>query len=526
MKTLHERPDYVLRFDKPKNTEIKHINGRWYLYERTTVYDPETGRSTKKSGRMIGAITEDGLVGKRVEARALREVVVVEAGATQYLYRENGDIRRLLGEHFPDCRRELFSLAVIRMVQDRALKRAEAHYETSILSAMWPGLRLDGPSLTGLLRRLGRDRLSIRAFMRSMAGGGDRFLMVDGHRILSASATLESAEKGYDSKRRYKRQVNLLYLFGIGGDGRGPRFYKKFPGSITDDGTVEELLREAGVEGEDCTLVGDKGFYSNENFDLVEELGLGYIIPLDRGSKVLEGEVPPSHVGYGSAFSFRRRSIYAKRIEGEGWVVHLFLDPHLLAEESADLVARLENKNAGLDKKRRAEHKRRAKGKGRLTEAELAALEEIPVIEHVGDRREMGTIAIRTNRLDLNSNQVYAIYKERQSIEQLFKTYDCTYEFDASYMQDDYAMEGWLFLNHLTMVMAVRALDMIADLDLTDVYSLDDLTQHLRKIKASKVDGKWYPTKVAKKVQTLCENLGISLGSVDQIIEQERASAP
>ena len=50
----------------------------------------------------------------------------------------------------------------------------------------------------------------------------------NGHRILSASATLESAEKGYDSKRRYKRQVNLLYLFGIGGDGRGPRFYKKF----------------------------------------------------------------------------------------------------------------------------------------------------------------------------------------------------------------------------------------------------------------------------------------------------------
>lgn len=93
-------------------------------------------------------------------------------------------------------------------------------------------------------------------------------------------------------------------------------------------------------------------------------------------------------------------------------------------------------------------------------------------------------------------------------------------------MQDDYAMEGWLFLNHLTMVMAVRALDMIADLDLTDVYSLDDLTQHLRKIKASKVDGKWYPTKMTKKVQALCENLGISLGSVDQIIEQERASAP
>lgn len=32
----HEKPDFVKNYNKPKNTEIKHINGHWYLYERTS----------------------------------------------------------------------------------------------------------------------------------------------------------------------------------------------------------------------------------------------------------------------------------------------------------------------------------------------------------------------------------------------------------------------------------------------------------------------------------------------------------
>lgn len=28
-----EKPDFILNFHKPENTEIKHIRGHWYLYE-------------------------------------------------------------------------------------------------------------------------------------------------------------------------------------------------------------------------------------------------------------------------------------------------------------------------------------------------------------------------------------------------------------------------------------------------------------------------------------------------------------
>ena len=49
---------------------------------------------------------------------------------------------------------------------------------------------------------------------------------------------------------------------------------------------------------------------------------------------------------------------------------------------------------------------------------------------------EMGTVSIRTNRLDLNSHQVYRTYKQRQAIEQFFRTYGAGMDFDASWNWD------------------------------------------------------------------------------------------
>ena len=49
-----DKPDFVANFTKPQNTEIKHIGNGWYLYHRSYVYDPNTKRSRKKPGTIIG----------------------------------------------------------------------------------------------------------------------------------------------------------------------------------------------------------------------------------------------------------------------------------------------------------------------------------------------------------------------------------------------------------------------------------------------------------------------------------------
>lgn len=521
-----DRPGFVNGFIKPKNTEIKHINGKWYLYERATVYDPQTGKSTKKSGKMLGSITADGFVPKKITVSAMREIEVVELGASQYFFQKGALVRQRLKEFFPDVWREIFAVAVIRLVQDRALRRCQSHYETSILSAIWPDLSLSAASLTRLLERIGQDRGTIRKFLLSLPREADRFLLVDGHRLLSASHSLEHAEVGYDAKCRYKPQVNLLYLFSLG-EGTGyPEYYKQYEGSITDVAAIGDLLRESGGKEGSCTLVTDKGFGSDANIDLIVDSSMNYLTPLKRGNLDVRGKVPLSHVGYSVGFTYHGRSIFAKRIDCGGYAVHLFLDPLLLANESADLLGRHERANTAIGAKREQELARRQKGKGRLTEEELETLVPHEFSDEIGTRLEMGTISIRTNRNELDSQHVYAIYKQRQAIEQFFKTFDCTLEFNASYMRSTCSLEAWLFLNHLSMTMAVQVLESIASIGRTKNLSLDDFIQGLRKIQAAKVDGTWYPAKVTKKVDTMCKQLGVRLESIDDIIQSERSSAP
>lgn len=83
-----EKPDFVMNFVRPANTEIKYIRGHWYLYERSNVYDPQLGRSRKKSGKILGSITEQGLVPSRARRGCANPVLndVVEVGAVNYVY--------------------------------------------------------------------------------------------------------------------------------------------------------------------------------------------------------------------------------------------------------------------------------------------------------------------------------------------------------------------------------------------------------------------------------------------------------
>lgn len=98
-----ENPDYVKNFIRPANTEIKYISRHWYLYERSNVYDLQIGRS-KKSGEILGSITEHGLIPNRARQVRVNPVLndVIEAGAVNYIYQRTEWMRHRLQMHFED----------------------------------------------------------------------------------------------------------------------------------------------------------------------------------------------------------------------------------------------------------------------------------------------------------------------------------------------------------------------------------------------------------------------------------------
>lgn len=128
----------------------------------------------------------------------------------------------------------------------------------------------------------------------------------------------------------------------------------------------------------------------------------------------------------------------------------------------------------------------------------------------------MGTVTIRTNQADLNSKQVYYMYKQRQAIEQYFKiygdtiNYGDTMKFEASYMRgrDE---EAWLFLNHLSSVFPIECLEEVARIEESKDISLKDLTQTLNKVTAVKMDNQWKVAPIKRAVEKLCKKLDSNL---------------
>ena len=82
-------PDWVLKH-KRKGTQINCVNGHYYLYEVSSVWNKEKGRAQKITKAYLGTITEDGLRPPKTTAQNLKFSSAVnlshkEFGASQYL---------------------------------------------------------------------------------------------------------------------------------------------------------------------------------------------------------------------------------------------------------------------------------------------------------------------------------------------------------------------------------------------------------------------------------------------------------
>ncbi len=497
-------------FKKPKNTEIKKIGKYWYLYERSTKYDPVTKKSKKVSGKMLGKITEEGFIKKKIKAEKLLEIETLEFGASSYFSTEYQEILKRLKIYFPVYYKEIFVLSIIRLVYGAAFKRIGTHYETSYLKKLFPNIALSSSSISRLLDYLGKNRTSIKDYMNSFDRKEKRFILFDGHKIISESKNLEISDKGYDSKKRYKDQCNLIYIFSLEGDNYYPEFYKNFNGSIPDITAFNDILKESKIKKEKSIIIADKGFHSIENVGLIDELDVEYIMPLKRGNKEIKENVPSSTTEYDAVFQFNKRTIYSKTFYGEDYNCHLFLDTKLLNDEISSLVDRTEKSNILIEKSIRKEQKRREKGKGKLTDDELNSFKIVDAMDVIQKAKETGTITLKTNT-KLEAKEVYEVYKKRQAIEQFFKMYDNELGFSKSYMRTDYSLEGWLFLNHISITMGIDLINKIDKQQKTKDISLRDAITLLKKIKTSKIDNKFYINKIPKKTRILLEALDINL---------------
>ncbi len=486
-------PDWVL-MHRQKGMEI-HVRGdNYYLSKASSIWDKKLKRARKITGEYLGRITPEGLIPpkyKQIE-EMYAQVSVKEFGATHFLKSISGDIIGRLKENYPYEWKELFVLAVFRLIDRSPLMRIGLCYETSYLSETLPDSRTSQGFLGSFIRDIGVKRETMKNFMQSFIAGGD-CAAIDITSIFSYSENVVSAAMGHNHDKLYVPQINLLLIYSL--DKLQPIYFRQVPGSIRDVSTIISTVNESLIQN--IILIGDKGFHSDDNVKELKENHIGYVLSLRRDSRFISYDnITRENRRNLGCFVYGNKHIWFSDYNFEGERIITYLDERLKSEEESDMVMRIK-------------HLEEKESKDRLNEVEKKLLEECNGRLYEKSFRN-GTLSVRTSLND-TPEKIFQIMKSRADIEQCFDTFKNTLEADRSYMRDDCQLEGWLFVNFIAMQLYYKIYAILLEKQMLGNHSPADIISHLKRVHMIKAGGKWKLAEIPQKSERIIKKLEIEM---------------
>ncbi len=468
---MKKHPEWAIRHKK-KGTELRFINGTYYLYEVTSKWDSEKKRPKKITGRLLGKITqEEGFIISdkerlRNSQQKIEKLIVKEFGVS-YLISSVLDLYpNLLQKYFPGLWQQIMVLAYGRFCYLSPLKNMELHYHHSYLSEIYKHVNVSPKQISSLLPQIGANRTAILSFFREFNITGDSILF-DGTDITSCSNQIGINKKGKSKQGVYDRLINLMFVFSL--EQKIPVYYRITPGNIKDVKSFKICLQESGVK--DAVIIADKGFYSNSNVAQLDEQELMYIVPLKRDSTLIDytKAINADKQHFDGFFKFQDRIIWHYTIEKGNNRVIVYLDQELKTREEKDYLDRIES-----------------------------CPEKFSIEKFYQKQASFGTIALLTNT-DKSPEKIFISYKSRYAVEQMIDVFKNTIDADRTYMQNEQSLEGWMFINYIALHWHYRIYHMLAKNELLAKYSPSDIVKILTEVRKVKVNNTWLNAESTKK---------------------------
>ena len=473
---------------RTKGTELRHINGKYYLYAYKTVYDKEKKKPRKISGGLIGAITEqDGLIPSSKRAletgadKALHPGTVLckEYGVSLMITTTMSAYGTALEKVFGSDWKSILAIAYCRFVYRCPLKAIPFRLASSFLAELISMEPFNDKQASAVLKRIGAQPEKRLAYMKSFIRDGD-YVLIDATGIPSQSNLITLAKRGYSHPVNFDTQFNLLYIYSA--TSKMPVYYKLLPGNIREVKAFKNSLLEAGLQK--AIIVADKGFYSKANIELLAVESLQFIIPLRRDNTLIDYEAirMNSFKNEANYFQHEKRIIWYKSYPAlDYYTLHLFLDEGLRVKEESDYLMRIKT------------------------------LPEDYSLKGYQDRKDrFGTIAILTN-LKTTALDIYQTYKGSMAIEVMFDGMKNIMDADHTYMQDSQTLEGWMFVNHLVLQWYQHLYIELKEKQLINKISVNDYIQLLTDVKKIKINDKWYLNEFTQQTQKMIHKLNIKI---------------
>ena len=479
---MAKHPDWATKY-RTKGTELRFINGKYYLYEVSSKWNPVKKRSQKISGKILGRITEkDGLIPSdkntlRTKFVSPSDICVKEYGVSAFISQHFQDYIQLLRKHFQQHAEVILLLAYCRLIFQSPLKNAEFHYLNSFLSEMFPNLNLSASRLSGIMREIGTKRSNIVEFFKEFIIANDHIIF-DGTDLLCNSKNMDISKMSKSKKNTFDNVANIMMAFST--DLQLPIYYRLVPGNIKDVKSFKLSIQEAKMNN--AVVIADKGFYSKENLISLKDESLSFIIPLKRNNAFIDYEpIRTNNRKKMKFFVFEKRIIWYYSKKQNDDTVTVYLDEEMKTEEIKDYLLR----TASLP-------------------------EEYNMEKFLEKQYQFGTVAMLHN-LEKNEEEVFIDYKSRMQIETMIDTLKNVLEADSSYMHNEQSMETWMLINYVALHWYYKLLNILKSNKLNKNFSPMDFLKFLREIKKVKINGIWHNAEITKKYSDIINSAGIHI---------------
>jgi hypothetical protein len=479
---MAKHPDWATKH-RTKGTELRFINGKYYLYEVSSKWNAIKKRSQKISGKLLGRITEkDGFIPSdknklRNKFVAPSDICVKEYGVAAFINTHFQDYIQLLKKHFKEHAEVILLLAYCRLIFQSPLKNAEFHYLNSFLSEMFPGLNLSASRLSGLMREIGTKRSNIVEFFKEFMIANDHIIF-DGTDVLCNSKNMDISKMSKSKKNTFDNVANIMMAFST--ELQLPIYYRLVPGNIKDIKSFKLSIQEAKMDK--AVVIADKGFYSKENLISLKNESLSFIIPIKRNNAFIDYEpIKTNDNKKMKFFFFEKRVIWYYSIKQNDEIVTVYLDDEMKTIEKKDYLLR----TASLP-------------------------EEYNMDKFVEKQHQFGTIALLHN-LDKSEEEIFIDYKSRMQIETMIDALKNVLEADSSYMHNEQSMETWMLINYIALHWYYRLLQILKTNKLNKKFSPMDFLKFLREIKKVRINGIWHNSEITKKYSDILISAGIHI---------------
>ena len=511
-------------------------NGRFYLYQAESVWNPEKKSSVQKR-TYLGACDKDGnLLEPTTKNRTILCSPVYGTGYLLHSVMKDIGLDKVLEDVYGERDgKRLEALAILGIIDPSSVRMMECNigdsYIRELVGTEWS---FEQSEVCRFMQSVGKDFGKREEVFEKLAPKNG-CVIFDIVCLGTDSGELDFSEPGRKARFTGSKQFNLGIVHSMS-DGL-PFMYRTYPGSVADVSTLDNITDDLSSIGcKPIELIMDRGFFSYGNISDMVSRETGFTVPIPGKNAILKllisesiGNIDSPLMtdmiggsvvrGYETAVAMNGREfVRASSDDADAIRAVVLQDDTTRANKIETLYRRLTELEKKLDGTEYRECKLLS-----LTnkEKEILSLFNVSTVDgKVRLSRKRNAISAKENACgrfvllttsDKGWKDLMVEYRSRNDIEYDFSELQSNLFNGVKGKSDQNSAEGGLFVSFLSLRLRTALLNRMRLCKMTETMWITDIIGLMRKLKISNIGGKWRLNEVTKAQRETFGNLGIEV---------------